>query len=82
MPRDRVARGRFTAARSAPGIPESSTTAVDERRAEATLTVDCPDCPHSAQDHGTYGCLFGWANQVYGWGIIQGCRCAHRGVAG
>jgi len=43
--------------------------------------TDCPQCPHPAADHGTYGCLHGWELARYTESIIQGCKCSQRGVA-
>jgi hypothetical protein len=41
-------------------------------------TWQCPKCPHTRTDHGTFGCLHGWERARYSESIIQGCRCNHR----
>jgi hypothetical protein len=40
--------------------------------------TDCPQCPHLATEHGTYGCLFGWERARYTQSIIPGCFCNER----
>lgn len=44
------------------------------------MSTDCPQCPHPASEHGTYGCLYGWERARYSERILHGCHCSQRDV--